>query len=194
PLALQRRLVRAVAASLDSNFEFRHVEEILSLGPQGKASLPNARNASRCEDFITFGPSRDVPADYAHLLPMPGSLDVPEAGLILETVFLTNAADAASLLDLRFAQRELVVRNWRPGERFWAHAREPKKIKELLQDRHITGDEKRNWPVIASAGEIVWMRGFGVRRDFRAKDGQGILIRERDSGNSQLQNGRATLE
>ena len=71
----------------------------------------------------------------------------------------------------------LVVRNWFAGERFWpAHTKEPKKIKELLQDRHITGDEKKLWPVVASGDEIVWVRGLGVRRDLLAKDGCGVLI------------------
>jgi len=76
------------------------------------------------------------------------------------------------------------VRNWRPGERFWpAHTKEPRKIKELLQGRHVTGEQKRSWPVVASGGEVVWMRAFGVRRDCRAKDGLGIMIREHTLGN-----------
>jgi hypothetical protein len=48
----------------------------------------------------------------------------------------------------------------------------------LLQTRHITGEEKQRWPVIACEDEIIWLRGFGVRRDFQANDGDGILIRE----------------
>jgi tRNA(Ile)-lysidine synthetase-like protein len=72
-----------------------------------------------------------------------------------------------------------VVRNWRPGERFWpAHTKEPKKIKELLQDRHITGEEKQRWPVIACGDEIIWLSGFGVRRDLRANGDEGVLIQE----------------
>jgi tRNA(Ile)-lysidine synthetase-like protein len=72
-----------------------------------------------------------------------------------------------------------VVRNWRAGERFWpAHTKEPKKIKELLQDRHITGEQKQRWPVIAWGDEIIWLSGFGVRRDIQANGGDGVLIRE----------------
>ena len=82
-------------------------------------------------------------------------------------------------MDSRFAKRGLVVRNWRAGERFWpAHSKEPKKIKELLQDRHITGDEKKRWPVIASGDEIIWVRGLGVRRDFQSNGPTGVAIKE----------------
>jgi tRNA(Ile)-lysidine synthetase-like protein len=88
------------------------------------------------------------------------------------------------LVDLRFARHEWVVRNWRSGERFWpAHTKEPKKIKELLQDRHITGEKKQRWPVIACGDEIIWLSGFGVRRDLLAKDGFGVLIREIQGSN-----------
>jgi len=31
---------------------------------------------------------------------------------------------------------------------------------------------------VASGDEIVWVRRLGVRRDFQAKNGEGILIRE----------------
>ncbi len=47
------------------------------------------------------------------------------------------------LVQPRFAQQKWVVRNWRSGERFWPlHTKEPKKIKELLQDRHIIGEKE----------------------------------------------------
>jgi len=82
------------------------------------------------------------------------------------------------LLDARFAQN-LKVRNWRAGDRFWpSNRKEPKKIKELLQDCRLTGVEKKYWPVIASGGEVIWVRGMGVRRDCRALSGTGILITE----------------
>lgn len=178
PLAFQRRLVRAAAESLEMNLEFRHVEEILALGPHATASLPNARTASRCGDFIRFDEVADLTAGYEYPLSVPGAVEVPEIGTSLRTE-LTSSKDANDLLDARFAHRELVVRNWHPGERFWpTHTKEPRKIKELLQGRHVTGEQKRSWPVIASEGEVVWMRGFGVRRDCQAKDGLAILIRE----------------
>jgi tRNA(Ile)-lysidine synthetase-like protein len=73
-----------------------------------------------------------------------------------------------------------MVRNWRPGDRFWpAHTKAPKKIKELLQERRIAQPERRLWPVVESGDEIVWMRGFPVPARLRADTGQAaVLIRE----------------
>ena len=79
----------------------------------------------------------------------------------------SQAYDPEQLLDVARSGLKLTIRNWRAGERFWPlHTKEPKKIKELLQDRHVTGGEKKQWPVIASGNEIVWLHGFGVRHPF----------------------------
>jgi tRNA(Ile)-lysidine synthetase-like protein len=55
----------------------------------------------------------------------------------------------------------LRVRNWRAGDRFEpAHSGGPKKIKELLQEMHISGTARKLWPVILAGDEIVWLRGL----------------------------------
>jgi tRNA(Ile)-lysidine synthetase-like protein len=74
----------------------------------------------------------------------------------------------------------LIVRNWRPGDRFWpAHTKAPKKIKELLQQRQVTHPERRLWPVAASKDEIVWLRGFPVPARLHAEAGaEAVFIRE----------------
>ncbi len=76
----------------------------------------------------------------------------------------------------------VLIRNWRPGDRFWpAHTAAAKKVKELLSDRHVTGAEKKLWPVAVAEGcGLVWMRGFAVPAAFRAPAGsaQAIWIRE----------------
>ena len=73
-----------------------------------------------------------------------------------------------------------MVRNWRPGDRFWpAHTKSPKKVKELLQEQHVAQPERRLWPVAVSGDEIVWMRGFPVPARLCAEAGQeAVLIRE----------------
>jgi tRNA(Ile)-lysidine synthase len=75
---------------------------------------------------------------------------------------------------------QLIVRNWRPGDRFFpAHTKSPKKIKELLQEKHVAQPERRLWPVVAKGDEIVWVRGFPVPAHLRAKAGEeAILIQE----------------
>jgi tRNA(Ile)-lysidine synthase len=84
------------------------------------------------------------------------------------------------LLDPELLRGHLKVRNWRSGDRFWpAHTKSPKKIKELLQERHVAQPERSLWPVIEDGDEIVWVRGFPAPAKLRAKSGRdAIVIRE----------------
>jgi tRNA(Ile)-lysidine synthase len=178
-------LVRAAAESLGLNLEFGHVEEVLALSDDGaRTALPNGWTAQRNKGQICFESFEGSVLDYEYKMSVPGKVVVAEVGIVLSAdSFLQHDPDQRynpdGLLDMRFAGNGLVVRNWRAGDRFWpSHTKEPKKIKELLQDRHVTGEEKRRWPVIASGDEVVWLRGFGVGRDVQAKSDQGVLIRE----------------
>ena len=189
PLALQRRTLRAAAASLGLTLEFRHVEEVLALKASNHCLLPARWAVSRHNGKLEFRPAQVASPDYEYRLPVPGKVAVPEAGLVLETLIAGGAAGSDypgsdhpgpdQLLDLKLVEKALVVRNWRAGERFWpVHTKKPKKLKELLQDRHITGEEKKHWPVVASGDELIWVRGLGVRRDLLAKNNAGVRIRE----------------
>src|SRR5439155_1141480 len=162
PLALQRRLVRASAESSGLRLEFRHVEEILDLISNGrcpgKAALPDGWMASIDKGELKFEPAPQISEsihDYRYLLPVPGKVPVPETGTLFEAMLISAekraACNAENLLDSGAAAGELTVRNWRPGDRFWpAHTKAPKKVKELLQEKHVTGEERKLCPVIVS--------------------------------------------
>jgi tRNA(Ile)-lysidine synthase len=118
------------------------------------------------------------PQDYEYELPVPGRIVVYEAGSAIEARAIPAGADAGynrdHLLDAESLPGHLRVRNWRPGDRFWpAHTKSPKKIKELLQERHVAQPERKAWPVIVSSNEsgdeIVWMRGFPPPTKYRAQ-------------------------
>jgi tRNA(Ile)-lysidine synthase len=181
--ALQRRLVRAAGESLGLGLEFRHVEDLLALREEGaRTTLPGDWVVSQQEGELRFEVISDPPSGYRYDLSVPGEVLVSEAGITVKALAVDSADEGYNperLLDWKHAHGGLIVRNWHVGERFWpSHTKEPKKIKELLQDRHITGDEKKRWPVVASGDEVVWVRGLGVRRDLQAKDGNGVLIQE----------------
>jgi tRNA(Ile)-lysidine synthase len=181
PLALQRRLVRAVGSSLGLHLEFRHVDEILQVG---SAVLPDGWVVSRSQHELCFEPARrNNSPDYEYRLSVPGAVEVPETGSRFEAVIVP--ADAAGynpehLFDALLLGSSLLVRNWRAGDRFWpAHSKAPKRIKELLQERHVSGAERKAWPVVVSAEEVVWLRGFAAPAQFRPKDGARLVaIRE----------------
>jgi tRNA(Ile)-lysidine synthase len=198
PRAVQRRVVKAIGDEAGIPLEFKHIEEILRFaaedGPSGKElSLPlgwKVRRDAEAMLFVTPDLRRQerIP-DYEYALAVPGRVLVPELGVVVEAVLVARQVpqeeqvaeyNPQELLRAELLPGHLMVRNWRAGDRFWpAHTKSPKKIKELLQERHVDQPQRRLWPVVASREEIVWMRGFPVPARLRSELGQeAVLIRE----------------
>ncbi len=190
PVAVQRRLLKAIGENAGIPLEFKHVEETLRMaaedGPSGKElSLPLGWKVVRePEELIFVTPDlRDpaLPRDYDYELPIPGRVIVYEADFSIEVRTIPAGADAGynpeHLLDAESLPGHLRVRNWRPGDRFWpTHTKSPKKIKELLQERHVAQPERKSWPVVVSGDEIVWLRGFPVPAKNRARPGRAAIL------------------
>jgi tRNA(Ile)-lysidine synthase len=189
-LAVQRRLVKAIGEHAGIPLEFKHVEEVLRFaaedGPSGKAlSLPLGWSTVRePEQMVFVTPDLREPTElhgYEYALPVPGRVTVVESGSSFEARLIPAGADAGynpeNLVAAESLPGPLRVRNWRAGDRYWpAHTKSPKKIKELLQERHVAPPERKLWPVVLSGDEIVWMRGFPLPAKFRAKAGQDAIL------------------
>ncbi|HEY6251155.1 MAG TPA: tRNA lysidine(34) synthetase TilS [Candidatus Angelobacter sp.] len=194
PVALQRRLLRTMGDRLGATLEFKHVQELLNFAhkPSGKElQLPGGLVAQRSlrELQISRRTEGEEAHDYLYTLTVPGQVAVVELGIMIRTRVVTVGGAAelsgynSGLLNRALLSPELTVRNWRAGDRFFpAHTRSPKKVKELLQPgrlgHELSAAERRVWPVIVSAGEIVWMRGFPTPQAFAAEVGEAVLIEE----------------
>ena len=188
PLALQRRVLRGWAEANGLRLEFRHVDEILEVASTqsdspDSACLPNDWIVARSKEELLL--QREPSArcsDYEVILVVPGMVEIPALNLRLEAAVsdVPNRPGTDHFLNASLLGRHLCIRNWRAGDRFWpCHSKGPKKVKELLQDRHITGESRKLWPVATVGAEIVWVRGFPVAANFRAHDGQdSVIIRE----------------
>jgi tRNA(Ile)-lysidine synthase len=199
PAAMQRRLMRAFAEQHRLRLEFRHVEELLAMArAEGSAAevrieLPQGWEAVRQESELWFR-IRSEPAEQttAYDFALPPGRQVEVAGRKIRAILVSGqvssageAAGSASptrvLLDAALAERSLRVRNWRPGDRYWpAHTKEPKKLKELLQARHIPRAYKTIWPVVVGGDDIVWVPGFAVPERFQVQPGntEALLLEE----------------
>jgi tRNA(Ile)-lysidine synthase len=190
-LAAQRRLVRGwiTAGAPEVAISFRRIEEVLDAarGPAGRRLAMSAGwnvRRARQELVLEKAPLAGA-ADYQYVLPLPGAVEVKELNLRLEAK-LVNGNDvpgdqAGQLLDPARLPEQVVIRNWRAGDRFWpAHTAAEKKVKDLLSDRHLTGQAKKLWPVaVGEDGTIVWMRSFSVPESLGAPAGsRAIWIRE----------------
>ncbi len=192
PLALRRRMVRYAAEEHGLRLAFQQVESVLKLVSAETATaceLPNGWVAERQREHIVF--HRVEPgasAEFEYVLSVPGVIHVAELRLGLRASVITLKGSVkpgynlGDLLDPLALGSRVRVRNWRPGDRFRpAHTKSAKKVKELLQARHISGPERALWPVaVNAAGELVWMRGFGPAEPFACAPGveEAVLIQE----------------
>jgi len=196
-LAARRRLVHAwlEANAGDLSISFRLIEEVLGLarGAAGKRlelttgrTLRVTRQRGRKELLLEVEANGDKTADYQYALVVPGAVEVPELGAHIEARVVDAGGvpegERGQLLDLERMPNEVLIRNWRAGDRYWpAHTASAKKVKELLSARHAAGGEKKLWPVAVAEGcGLVWMRGFAVPAALRAPAGaaKAIWIRE----------------
>jgi tRNA(Ile)-lysidine synthase len=194
PRAVQRRVLKAIGEEAGIPIEFKHIEEILRFaaedGPSGKKlALPLGWRLVREPEAMVFL-TRDLRLqekipDYEYCLCVPGRVSVPELGLVIEALCVRSESQPAEYNSLQLLRADLlpgqlILRNWRPGDRFWpAHTKSPKKVKELLQEHHVAQPERRLWPVVLFGSEIIWMRGFAIPASLRAQPGQeAVLIRE----------------
>jgi len=194
PLALRRQVIYETTRRLGVSLEFKHIQQLTTLAEHGKASqkvaLPGGLVANRTARELQFSHSaQELPKNYCYPLPIPGEVAVPELGSTIRARLISagkqkaSGYNAASLLNPSLLGPELAVRNWRAGDRFFpAHSQSPKKVKELLQParlgQELSSVQRSIWPVIESAGQIVWMRGFHVSHDFASRSGDAVLIEE----------------
>ena len=194
PLALQRRIIKSIGQRSGFPLDYKHIHEILRVTAEEKSkgkqlALPGGWHALRERDALIFKPpdpqTPNASRDYEYRLVVPGRVYVSEIGSRFEAVRPGSATQAGPrnpdhLYDFSLLEKELTVRNWHAGDRFWpAHTKSPRKVKELLQERHIPQAERKLWPVVLSGDEIVWVRGFPPAANFRAHEGgEAVLIRE----------------
>jgi tRNA(Ile)-lysidine synthase len=207
PGFVQRMVLHKTAEQLGAALEFKHIQLLAKLIHEPKSaaplSLPGGLSASSSlrELHLSLA-AQEAPANYLYSLSIPGEVQLPELGKTIRARVISASAqqansglagdpgkpknsryNAASLLDRTLLAPELTVRNWRAGDRFFpAHSQSPKKVKELLQPSRLgmkfSPAERKLWPVIESAGEIVWIRGFPVAQAFAVQGGEAVLIEE----------------
>jgi tRNA(Ile)-lysidine synthase len=185
--ALQGRVLRAMAQTLGLRLEFGHVEDILEVCRDHRtsaAALPHGWLVTRsAKDELRFARKEEQLEDYQGVLSVPGETNIAALDTRFEALLLADPAGypPEHLFDEALLNKELLVRNWRAGDRFWpAHTKAPKKIKELLQDRHVTGAERKLWPIVAHGQDVLWMRGFPRPLAWQSRPGatRAVLIRE----------------
>jgi tRNA(Ile)-lysidine synthase len=84
-------------------------------------------------------------------------------------------------LDADLLRAPVVLRNWRPGDAYRPHGRrQSSKVKQLFLVHRIPLRQRSGWPVLESAGHVIWARGFPPAAEFSAcgQTRSGVLIEE----------------
>ena len=192
PLAVQRRLLRIAAEKVGHSMGFDQVEAVLRLigqrteqGAQKKiVEIGDGWSVRLLFRELRFELAKQG-TNSAYELPLriPGEVRVIALGT---TIRARISEDNGNAKDASYNPHsvqvptvtELVVRNWRAGDRFRpARHKSEKRVKELLYPLHLSEEEKGLWPVVVAGDRIVWVRSIDSP-ELRTETGERLSIEE----------------
>jgi tRNA(Ile)-lysidine synthase len=152
-----------------------------SAGAKETKSQPNAYQY--CVDLETIDQSCPSSTAGTRL----AVVDVPEIGVRFRLKRIDWAKTQRDtkgenpVLDANSLSAPLILRSWRPGDAYTPHGRsQPKKLKQMFVAARIPSEARLRWPVLESAGRVVWARGMPAADAFCASDRTlvGVVIEE----------------
>ncbi len=208
--ALTERLIRRLYQTLRGNrreLTSHHIEQVIRLAMQStsgrRVQLPDGILIERRFDELFFSAGHDRKSagrqketvlsshayQYVVTLPPTGTtaVSVPELGLrfSLKLVDWTRTQSEtrrdSQVLDLDSLRAPLILRNWQPGDAYTPLGRrQPRKLKQMLLAARVPMEARREWPVLESAGQVIWARGMPVAVGFCASEATrtGLVIEE----------------
>jgi tRNA(Ile)-lysidine synthase len=192
PRAVARRLIRQAIRQAKGNLhgvQFSHIERILKLlEAAGEVQVPGIL-AIRSFDWLRLAVPEEAnrgPSDGE--VTVPGRRLAPDGNsmICLDVIRRAQGADACATLksDLYFRRipERLVLRGWRPGDRYCpvGHAND-RKLKELFQRQRIPSWRRPFWPILCCGDKILWARDFGPAAEHGQHSGRGAQFRLRVS-------------
>ena len=209
-LALARRLVRRIFLEMRGcrqQLAARHVEDVLHLATKSQSGsrieLPGVLVERRFDRlvFLTAAPHSNlkkkggaVPSElqFEYSIARPVSSEsthivVPEIRrqFTLKVIDWPSGSSETNrgreTLDLDRLSWPLILRNGRPGDSYRPHRRRRvRKLKRMLLESRVPRGDRTQWPVLTSAGELVWALGLPIADHFAAGSDTrtGVIIAE----------------
>ena len=201
PPALARRVLRqmlyGVAGSL-AGVTYRHIESLYRFALESqsgkKLQLPRGLTARTEFEWLIFSAETrsEKASEFVYSIVVPCTISASEIGRSFTFKIVGaeeaekgyNIAEWPKLDPLKLPAR-LVLRNWRPGDRYCPVGHQkPVKVKELFRRHRIPLIERALWPVLDSEKGVVCARGLPAAGGSAAEKGEGkvLLIRETPLG------------
>ena len=208
--ALTERLIRRLYEDVhgtQSGLGLRHVEQVIRLAGESasgsRAELPGGVVVERNFDQLIFSPMAGKERGSGRAKqPAPSAgyeypINLPIKGTTSILVPVLKRRFSLKMIDWSFPERDtkrdwvaldadllrspLILRNWRYGDTYRPLGRRHRaKLKEMFRVRKIPSEERALWPVLESAGNVVWVQGMPVAHEFCARERSqlGLLIEE----------------
>ena len=204
-MALAKRVVRHIVEEMKSvqgQLGANHVDVVMELARRGRNGssliLPGGVEVRKDREGLLFrtvqktygNAARTANHSFEYNIDLSrGTQDVsvPELGCVfrLRVIDWPSTGEENDkremVLDRERLRSPLVLRNWRPGDRFRPSGHQSAhKLKRLLNEKHISRWEREGWPVLTSGEALVWARGFPVAAEFAADERtrSGMVIAE----------------
>ena len=203
--ALTERLIRRAYQQLKGDcreLTLNHIEQVIRLASKSTSGkivqLPGAVRVERDFDTLVFSRGRadstrqNRASNYNRIAyQYPISLGerkttcvpVREIGICfyLKTVdwgkTRRETTVASQVLDIDSIRAPLILRNWLPGDAYTPCGRSrPRKLNRMLLAARVPNAERKWWPVLVSAGRLVWARGMSAARGFCANEHTGLAL------------------
>jgi tRNA(Ile)-lysidine synthase len=187
PVAVRRRLIRKAILGVKGNLRrmtFAHVEsacQLAQIGPiYGLLDLSDRIGVRRDSNVLTISketlnlrcPDRasslSQTRDYEYHLPEPGSISIEEAGVQIRFSEMPKAqlpdldlsGNRIAFFDMDRIRFPLVIRNFRPGDRFSPLGLDgSQKLKKFFIDHKISRLDRAKCPIVLSQDRIIWVVG-----------------------------------
>jgi tRNA(Ile)-lysidine synthase len=173
--AVQRRLVRHAAQQFGAALDFAATEAVRSLAIDARAgqrlALPQGLCAERTARELRLSVAAEPAAKGKaqgpqYTVVIPGVIDAPEFGVRIRIAPTDKEVTENERVGREGLPRTATLRNWKPGDRVrLRHSSGLRKVKEVLERKHVTGTERALWPVLEAGGRVVWMKGVELERE-----------------------------
>lgn len=145
---------------------------VFSDKPSAKADFPG--NVVICRNYDKLEKLDNVSSLESVLLPCPGAICLPEAGVRVTCAPADEIADTADCFTVA-AQGEIFVRSRQSGDSMKT-AGGTKTLKKLFIDSKLPASRRWITPVIADSHGVLGVYGFGANKDRLAKSLPAIKI------------------
>ena len=196
-IAALRRAIRKAVSMVKGNLRsiaYTHITSVIDLlktaRPPKRLHLPGRIQVSLKENVLVFSketaalrtlhenPAKKTATPFEYEIKTPGSTFIEElnARLVLSEIeaegvaALRNAGPGTGFMDMAALAFPLVLRNFRPGDRFTPLGMNgTKKVKKYFIDNKVPVTERSKCPVLLSRNRIVWVAGHRIDESVKIK-------------------------